>query len=111
MKRKGSIVSDLLLAPPIAFLLYLALSGLLMGAGRGLAGPARPTTLKSSTYASGEAPPADRSALGYRSFFVIALFFAILHLGALVLGSGGLAPITGIYLVGLLLVLVALMLG
>jgi NADH:ubiquinone oxidoreductase subunit 3 (subunit A) len=104
-------VSDLLLAPPIAFLLYLALSGLLMGAGRGLAGPARPTTLKSSTYASGEAPPAQRAVPGYRPFFVIALFFAIMHLGALVLGSGGLAPITGIYLVGLLLVLVALMLG
>jgi hypothetical protein len=34
-----------------------------------------------------------------------------LHLGALVVGSGGLSPITGIYLLGLALVLLALMLG
>jgi hypothetical protein len=47
----------------------------------------------------------------YRPFFTIALFFAIMHLGALVLSSGGLSPITSIYLLGLLLVLVALILG
>jgi NADH:ubiquinone oxidoreductase subunit 3 (subunit A) len=101
----------MLLSPMIAFLLYLALAGLLAGIGRVLAGPAQPTKLKSSTYASGEVPPAQRAVPGYRSFFVIALFFAIIHLGALVVGSGGLSAITGIYLVGLLLVLVALMLG
>jgi NADH:ubiquinone oxidoreductase subunit 3 (subunit A) len=105
------MVSDMLLSPVIAFLLYLALAGLLAGIGRMLAGPVQPTTLKSSTYAGGEAPPADRAVPGYRSFFAIALFFAILHLGALVVGSGGLSPITGIYLLGLALVLLALMLG
>jgi NADH:ubiquinone oxidoreductase subunit 3 (subunit A) len=104
-------VNHVLLSPAISFLLYLALAGLIAAVGRALAGPARPTKLKSSTYASGEAPPARRAMPGYRQFFVIALFFAIIHLGALVVGSGGLASITGIYLLGLLLVLLALMLG
>ena len=104
-------MSDVLLSPAIAFLLYLALGGLLAGVGRTLAGPARPTALKSSTYASGEAPPARRAVPGYRPYFVIALFFAIVHLGALVLGSGSPAAMTGMYLIGLLLVLAALILG
>jgi NADH:ubiquinone oxidoreductase subunit 3 (subunit A) len=104
-------MTDILLAPPVAFLLYIALAGLLAGLGRVLAGRARPTPLKSSTYASGEAPPARPAAPGYQRFFVIALFFAVVHLGVLVLGSGGLSLVAGVYLVGLVFVLVTLMLG
>jgi hypothetical protein len=48
---------------------------------------------------------------GYRPFFIIALFFAVLHLGVLMLGSSGLAPFALLYLVGLLLALLALILG
>ena len=51
------------------------------------------------------------AAPGYKPFFVIALFFAILHLGVLMLGSSSLSPIAGIYLAGLLLTLLALILG
>lgn len=102
---------DWLLAPPVAFVLYLGLGGLLVGLGRVLAGPARPTPLKTSIYASGEAPFARQAAPGYSPFFRIALFFAVMHLGVLVLGSGGSSPIVPLYLVGLLLVLIALTLG
>jgi hypothetical protein len=52
-----------------------------------------------------------QAAPGYRPFFTYALFFAILHLGVLMLGSGGLTALSGIYMVGLILALVALMLG
>jgi NADH:ubiquinone oxidoreductase subunit 3 (subunit A) len=111
-------MTDLLLSPPIAFLIYLALSGLLTGLGRALADHPTQTDLKTSTYASGEAAPLDSTAVpGYRPFFVIALFFAILHLGVLMLGSGDLTLnptaywIASIYLAGLLLALVALILG
>jgi NADH:ubiquinone oxidoreductase subunit 3 (subunit A) len=100
-----------LLSTPVAFLLYLALAAGLYGLGRVLAGEARPTQYKATTYSSGEAPPARQAAPGYRPFFVVALFFAVLHLGALILGSGGLSTITGIYLAGLLLALLALILG
>ncbi len=102
---------DFLLAPPVAFLIYLVLVGLLAGIGRYLAGAEHRTAMKVTTYASGEAPPTRSAAPGYRPFVVIALFFAILHLGVLMLATGGLTPITGVYLVGLALALVALLLG
>jgi len=79
--------------------------------GRFLAGPSQETAIKTSTYSSGEAPPSQLAAPGYRPFFVVALFFAILHLGVLMLGSGGLTPIKGVYLLGLILALIALILG
>ena len=98
-------------SPPIAFLIYLVLVGLLTGFGRLIAGPAKLTAIKTSTYSSGEAPPTHLAAPGYRPFFVVALFFAILHLGVLVLGSSDMSPITIVYLVGLMLALVALIIG
>ncbi len=100
-----------LLSPPLAFILYLGLAGVLYALGRVMAGPARVTPMKSSVYSSGEAPPTRPAAPGYRPFFVVALFFAILHLGVLVLGTTGLTLVTGVYLVGLILALVALILG
>ena len=103
-------MSQLLLIPPIAFLIYLGLAGLIARAGRLLAGANPQSVLKSSIYASGEAPPTYPAVPGYRPFFVIALFFAVLHLGILILGSGGLSLISGVYLVGLLLALLALIL-
>jgi hypothetical protein len=67
--------------------------------------------MKSSLYGSGEAAPTNLAAPGYRPFFLIALFFAILHLGVLILGSGGLTVMSGIYLLGLVFALLALILG
>jgi len=100
-----------ILAPPAAFLIYLVLVTALAGAGRYLAGPAKATALKTSTYSSGEAPPQTAAAPGYRPFFVVALFFTILHLGVLMLGSSQFLPMSGIYLIGLMLALLALILG
>ncbi len=101
-----------LLIPPVTFLLYLALVTILSGFGRMMAGKEHTSSaLKSSTYASGEAPTASSGAPGYRPFFKGALFFAMLHLGALVLATGGLTAMSGIYLLGLMLALVALILG
>jgi len=41
----------------------------------------------------------------------VALFFAVLHLGMLLAASSGLTLVTGAYIVGLILALVALILG
>lgn len=101
-------------APPVAFLLYLVLVGLLYGLGQLLAGRSQPNAMKTSVYAGGERPPTTTAAPGYRPYFVVALFFAVLHLGALVLGTtSGMPgpPIAALYLAGLLLVLLALILG
>ncbi|MCZ2099586.1 MAG: hypothetical protein AAGU78_08900 [Chloroflexota bacterium] len=105
-------MEDILLAPPIAFGIYLALTGVLSGFGRMLAGPVgEPSETKVSTYASGEAAPARPAAPGYRQFFTIALFFAIVHLGVLMLGSSDLSAVAAAFLVGLILALLALILG
>src|SRR5512135_1204275 len=103
---------NILLSPPIAFLVYLALVGLLSLFGRALSGRHKAASgVKASTYSSGEAPPTRLAAPGYRPFFVVALFFAVLHLGVLVMSSGQPSPVMIIYLVGLLVALLALILG
>ena len=82
---------DLLLSPPVAFLaLHPAGRCVLLGVGRLLAGPPNATAMKTSIYGSGEAPPTFEAAPGYQPFFLIALFFAVLHLAMLVLGIGSL---------------------
>jgi NADH:ubiquinone oxidoreductase subunit 3 (subunit A) len=82
---------EIILTPPVAFMLYIGLVGLLFGFGRLLAPAARRTVKKSSIYAGGEEAVTSKAAPGYRRFFIVALFFAVLHLGALVLATAGLA--------------------
>lgn len=104
-------IDKLLLSPPFAFLVYLGLAGLLALFGRQLAGGSASNPLHLSTYMGGERAPHDGAVPGYADMFVIALYFAVLHVGVLMLGAGGLSPLVLIYLVGLALVLVALMIG
>jgi NADH:ubiquinone oxidoreductase subunit 3 (subunit A) len=102
---------EILLSPPIAFLLYVPLVALLAWIGKQLAGPGTPNVAKSSVYGSGEKASTIAAAPGYRPFFLVALFFAILHLGMLVLGVGELNTAQGAYIIGLALALIALILG
>jgi len=102
---------NILLVPPIAFLVTLLLTGLLSLFGKALAGPSKYSAIKSSIYSSGEEPPTRMAAPGYRPFFVVALFFAVLHLGVLVLGTGIPSPVLVIYLCGIMFALLALILG
>jgi NADH:ubiquinone oxidoreductase subunit 3 (subunit A) len=102
---------NFLLTPPIAILAYFLLVAVLFGFGSILAGRSKPSAEKSSTYGSGEEAPTSHSIPGYRGFFIIALFFAVLHLGALMLGSSTPSPIPFIYLAGLMLALVVLIVG
>lgn len=100
-----------LMSPPVAFLVNILLTSLLYGLGRLMTGPSVLTDMKRSTYSSGESPPDRMPAPGYRPFFTVALFFAILHLGVLILGSGGVTIISAVYLAGLAIALLALILG
>ncbi|MBZ0303063.1 MAG: hypothetical protein K8J31_25175, partial [Anaerolineae bacterium] len=102
---------EILFAPPVTFLIYLLLVAILSGVGRLLAGPSHPNAAKSSIYASGEEPLPGAPVPGYRPFFKVALFFAVLHLGVIVLASGGASAGPVLYLVGLMTALVALILG
>jgi hypothetical protein len=60
---------DIILTPPLAFLIYVPLVLIITGVGRYLAGASDPSDLKSSIYGSGEVGPTSAS-----------VFFAILHL-------------------------------
>ncbi len=109
-----------LLTPPIALLAYIGLVALLFVFGR-LMAPAGQHKAAELLYAGGEVAATSKAAPGYRRFFVVALFFAVLHLGALVLATagliGGAALGAGfgtallIYLGGLGLVLIILLLS
>ena len=75
--------------PPIALLAYIGLVALLFVFGR-LMAPAGQHKAAELLYAGGEVAATSKAAPGYRRFFVVALFFAVLHLGALVLATAGL---------------------
>ena len=102
---------ELLLTPPIAFILYIPLILILTGLGKRMAGVSNPSDQKRTLYGSGEVAPTSFTAPGYRPFFLVALFFAILHLGILVLGAGSLNLPEALFLGGIILALVALILG
>ena len=89
---------DFVLSPPVAFLIYVLLVAVLYGFGRLLAPASHRSVAKSSIYAGGEVAVTAKAAPGYRRFFIVALFFAVLHLGALVLATAGLA--TGAIAIG-----------
>ncbi|HHH82130.1 MAG TPA: hypothetical protein ENL35_03985 [Chloroflexi bacterium] len=100
-----------LLNPILALFLNIFLVLGIYYFGRAIAGPSHITPMKTSTYASGESPPEEMAAPGYRPFFTLALFFAVLHLAALVLGTAIPIPLAVIYLVGISAALLALILG
>jgi NADH:ubiquinone oxidoreductase subunit 3 (subunit A) len=101
----------ILLQPPISFLVYTGFALFIYLSGRVLAGPGNPSKMKSSLYSSGEEAPISVAAPGYRPFFLVAIFFAMLHLGVLMLGTGTPSPILIFYVAGLMLALLALILG
>ncbi len=103
---------EIILTPLVAFLIYIPLVVGIFLVGRLMAGSeANASPLKRSLYSSGELAPTNMAAPGYRPFFLIAFFFAILHLGVLVVASGSLSVSMIPYLLGLILALVALLMG
>lgn len=105
---------NLILTPPLAFLIYIPLIIVILMLGRNLVGGTQAFNSDAesgSNYSSGEEAPITQASPGYRPFFLVAFFFAILHLGMLVLGTSTLNITSGIFLVGLILALVALILG
>ncbi len=102
---------NILLSPPLAFLIYLPLVFAIYFLGKGLAGKSHPSAEKSSLYGSGEEAATSMASPGYKPFFLIAFFFAILHLGMLVIGSGSFNVNMLPYIIGLMMALIALILG
>ena len=104
-------MADFILSPLMAFLIYVVLVAILSLAGRAIAMRGKLNTAKREKYAGGEEHDTEPAAPGYRPFFAVALFFAVLHLGVLMIGTSGFSPFTGVYIGGLILALIALILG
>ena len=102
---------NILLSPPLAFLIYIPLVLAIYFVGKGLAGKGKPSAEKSSLYGSGEEAATSLASPGYKPFFMIAFFFAILHLGMLVVGTGSFNGKMLPFILGLILALIALILG
>ncbi len=102
---------EILLTPPFAFLIYIPVVIGILIIGKLLSGPETRSEMQDSIYASGEEAPTTLAAPGYQPFFLIAFFFAVLHLGMLVIGTGSFTLRTVPYLLGLVVTLIVLLLG
>jgi NADH:ubiquinone oxidoreductase subunit 3 (subunit A) len=102
---------DILLSPPIIFLIFLAAGFLLYGLGGLLKPKSRKVGGKLEPYACGEDMPDNPITVNYRLFFYIALFFTIMHVSVLVVAtvpSGALALLAVPYLLMISLSVAAL---
>lgn len=99
---------ELLVSPPLAFLLYLGLLALLIF--RRHQSSDTDASADNAAYASGESAPSQFAAAGYRTFSQFALFFAVFHLAVLLLATGGGHIMTAVFLLFLMLVLLLILL-
>ena len=78
---------DMLLSPPVAMGLFLALVYGLYRLGGALSAPGKEHPGKHQPYACGEDLMPPRAQLTYHAFFRLALMFGVLHLAALVIST------------------------
>ena len=84
---------NILLSPPVAFILFLVISLGLYAVGRLMAGKVKVEGGKLETYACGEDYQAEKLTYGYKRFYVAAIFFTIMHVATLTVATvpGGMA--------------------
>lgn len=97
-------VCDILLSPPIAFVIFLLLFFLLYLFGGLVAPKVKKEGGKLATYACGEDVPGTKIQFGYRLFFFVALFFTMMHVAALVVATlpGGPLVFFGVFYLGMI---------
>ncbi len=78
---------SILLSPPLAFLICLALCAGIYGLGRLVEERGDPVPGKYETYACGENFPAEKLHFGYRKFYIAAIFFTIMHVAVLTIAT------------------------
>ncbi len=102
---------NVLISPPVAFVVFLLLAALIYGLGARMAPKLKKEGGKLTTYACGEDLPGVKFQWGYRLFFFIALFFTIMHVAVLVMATippGNIAFFGLIYLAMIFLSIMAL---
>jgi NADH:ubiquinone oxidoreductase subunit 3 (subunit A) len=104
-------LTNILISPPAAFLIFLAFFGGLYWFGSRMAPKLKKVGDKLSAYACGEDMPVQKIQTGYRLFFSVALFFTMMHVSVLVVATtphGSLALIGLFYLLMIFLSVMAL---
>jgi NADH:ubiquinone oxidoreductase subunit 3 (subunit A) len=101
------LVLTILLSPPGAFLLFLAVAYGIYKFGDILAPKLTDKGAKLAQYACGEDFPARKVQVEYRMFFCAALFFTIMHVAALVIAT---VPASSVMLAAVGLVYLAVVL-
>jgi NADH:ubiquinone oxidoreductase subunit 3 (subunit A) len=79
--------ADILLSPPIAFLLAVAIAYGVYFFGVLIGERSQPTPGKVEPYACGEEFAAEKFAIGYRRFFIGAIFFTVMHVAVLTIAT------------------------
>lgn len=78
---------DIILYPPVAFILALCAVYLFSMLFSGWAPKTTPNAEKTKTYACGEDFPAEKVVPNYEEFYPFAIFFTILHVAGLMLAT------------------------
>lgn len=79
--------SNILISPPVAFVVILFVLTLLYIFAGKLSAKGKKSKDKISTYACGEDIPGFKFQFGYELFFVFGLFFTIIHVAVLVIAT------------------------
>ena len=100
---------EILLSPPLALLVFVAVFTVFYFLAGRLAPKVNPAGGKLKSYACGEDIPGSKVQFGYRLFFFIALFFTMMHVAALVVATLPSGPIAyfGLFYLGMIFLSVA----
>jgi NADH:ubiquinone oxidoreductase subunit 3 (subunit A) len=78
---------EVLLSPPLAFLVCLLISAAIYGFGRLVEEKASPVDGKYEPYSCGEEFKSEKFEFGYRKFYIAAIFFTIMHVAVLTIAT------------------------
>ncbi len=94
-------MSTFLLAPPIAFLIFLVLSLSISFTGKLVAAKGVDSPGKTKSYACGEDMPENQGQPEYSQFFKFAFFFTLMHVVVLMVATdpSGISVMSGLYLI------------
>lgn len=103
-------MSNILLSPPVAFVIFLLLSFLISQMTAFISAKGKILAGKTKAYACGEDVSQNRARPEYGQFFHVAYFFTIMHVMALMVATdpAGISPLVIIYLAAALLALLIL---
>jgi NADH:ubiquinone oxidoreductase subunit 3 (subunit A) len=100
-------MKNIILSPPIAFLILIFLSAAFTFAVRIFAAKGKDSVGKTKSYACGESSYTNKTQPDYTQFFAFAFFFTIMHVVALIIATvpKGISGLPILYLVTALMAL------